>query len=793
MSILLGRSQVDVLSLRLLASLFRQKTVSKTPGQNTPSSNSPPNAPHQTYSRDSDIQLKRLSNPFDILYSPERRSQLYTPMKYKSPTYLEIEKNLREQQLMGALPANHVDGMRASLSPAAVTVLPETRATMGQARLTGVARRTLRRRRGGKGKASEKHRNDSSSVFSCETGRSRRSKMSRVSQLGLLRARILPVPVPRKRSFRYSASKFFPAFTSQKELDRHFADQNVLLLMKDMLPSTMVVYRFMRLWRRNPLLRGTKTAFTIGRDSSITAVPTHPELLLFRGAQVVHAHPKDILLQEEQQNQNLHVSSKRQNFMDIVHRKYREQVFAGKFKIPPRLEQCMPFEADIMAPEERQKIDIQMLFEVLMRQTVAAKIEFRLRKSGYRFMSTSSSPTPSPSTSKLLGLQSARNAGEQADHHKPLPPPLDSSSSDSVDTDKIMKRNASLISEKLPSPQISFKSTIHERRKWPSPERRLFSAPQAALAALLAPENTAPPNMTGTFQNFRNSRTAGPVPTSSTPALPRRFSFSSATSSLSNPSNPPDPSEMFVNDFNLIYQQRAENREGLGKTLSNLNLFSLQPLNRSKATLSSNLSSESPVTQGGPDTQEVEVSSYNTSASRTRHSVGSTANTSILHSLDSLTNEVGGYLREQMEATVSAELIEGTPHTHVEQHLNGRDAQNVDVIDLSPATTGLRYSKTSESPSDREWERASWNKSSPRSAHFLDISNVAKIELAVHVPRDIVSMEGSVHGGYTATSVSAHSHTLSTMSRLSVSTRSAGGLVRDQLEQRESSADSNAV
>lgn len=783
---------MDVLSLRLLASLFhRQKAVSKTPSQNTPSSNSPPNAPHQTYSRDSDIQLKRLSNPFDILYSPERRSQLYTPMKYKSPTYLEIEKNLREQQLMGALPANHVSGMRAALSPAVVTVIPETRAKTGMGRLTGVARRALRRRRGGKSEISEKLRNDSSSVFSCETGRSRRSKMSRVSQLGLLRARILPVAVTRKRSFRYSATKFFPSFNSQKELDRHFADHNVLLLMKDMLPSTMVVYKFIRLWRRNPLLRATKTAFTIGRDSSITAVPADPALLQFKGAQVVHAHPKDILLQEEQQNQNLNVSNKRQTFMEIVHRKYREQVFAGKYKIPPRLEQCMPFEADIMTPEERQKIDVLMLFEALMRQTVAAKIEFRLRKSGYKFMSSSSSPTPSPSTSNLLGLKSARNAVEQTSDHKQLPPPVNSSSSESVDTDKIMKRNASLISEKLPSPQISFKSTIHERRKWPSPDRRLFSAPQAPIPALLAPENTASANMAGTFQNFRNlnSRMAGPAPSSSTPALPRRFSFSSATSSLSNPSNPPDPSEMFVNDFNLIYQQRAENREGQGKTLSNLNLFSLQPLNRSKATLSSSLSSESPVTQGGQENQEVEVSSYNTSASRTRHSVGSTANTSILHSLDSLTNEVGGYLREQMEATVSAELIEGTPHTHIEQHLHGHDAQNVDVIDLSPPAPGLRFQRTSESPSDREWERASWNKSSPRSTHFLDISNVPKVELIVHIPRDIVSMEGSVHGGYTATSVSAHSHTLSTMSGISMSTRSAGGPVREQREQLEQQRD----
>lgn len=109
-----------------------------------------------------------------------------------------------------------------------------------------------------------------------------------------------------------------------------------------------------------------------------------------------------------------------------------------------------------------ENMNKKILLEILLRRTLAAKIEFRLKQNGYyrktkRRRKTSSNDDESKSDSDSDTKHNVRHS------HIPKLVHTDSEDSpddESLDTDDLMQQNASLFSGLLPSPQISYKSNI---------------------------------------------------------------------------------------------------------------------------------------------------------------------------------------------------------------------------------------------------------------------------------------------------------------------------------------------
>ena len=67
-------------------------------------------------------------------------------------------------------------------------------------------------------------------------------------------------------------------------------------------------------------------------------------------------------------------------FLWSVYATYRKAVFGAKSKLPEKLEQVLPSEAQRLSAKDRCRIETVLLLEVLLRRTVAAKFDFRLRQ-----------------------------------------------------------------------------------------------------------------------------------------------------------------------------------------------------------------------------------------------------------------------------------------------------------------------------------------------------------------------------------------------------------------------------
>lgn len=140
------------------------------------------------------------------------------------------------------------------------------------------------------------------------------------------------------------------------------------------------------------------------------------------------------------------------NFIDVVFNKYRNTVFANKLKEVPDFQTIFPDEPlDYMVNEEDIKnMNARLALEVLLRRTVAAKLEFRLRQHGFE---TSSESAWLTSDSNTPGSYDHEN-GENDSSDYSTETPSDSSSFDEpYSSPDIMRYNFS--AGLLPSPQIS--------------------------------------------------------------------------------------------------------------------------------------------------------------------------------------------------------------------------------------------------------------------------------------------------------------------------------------------------
>lgn len=792
-------------------------------------------------------QVKRnVSNPFDILYHresgqssgksrdesiPKDVSEL-TP--YKTASYLQIERDIHA----GHSPARS-SGFSRNLGtlPPVVTVIDENlkRGNLIVSRLASLRLRNSIRQRNRMVRKTDLDAEKSPLVFSVATGKKkRRSKLSFV------------FPIKRRTLFKYRPVLPLPSlrFRSQKDVDEYFVYNNIASLMKDVVPRTMMTYDYSSIVKIEPQLRQSAQQFAISRASDFimvtTAKPNLHRFSLLQGEKLVESvrslslakTPSDTVSQVE----------KRQIFISTVYSKYKDQVFAGKHQVPPRLDQVMPFEADMLAPEEKVAIDTKLALEVLLRRTLAAKIDYRLKKSGMDLV-----PVSSRSGDLTFGgnsLSSSDSANYQSKEYRPkrsMPHKDNLSKShdtESFDTDQFMKQ--SLLSEVLPSPQVSFALKIFDYDQ--ISVRDLDPKKQAEKMSLRDSQrnsraNSARNSRTASARNSRknslkeslkHSKNSGSpeymenpqTPAYTTPGAPLSTSSIYSGERFSRQSSMRAPlavSEMFVNDFNKFYYESERKRaEGEFKSLSNINLYSFQPLNRSSHTISTlsvpsgqNATSNSENLTGsfsgnltgnltGNSTENIESSydstnsgeklrelgtlgersslSFTSSYPRQKRDSKSTTDTSVMHSLDNLADSVHEYLL----AEGGPDLADDTP-TPGKLTASSVYTDSINQLGLD-VTYGIPSPRDSISPHNAaaypdisqqfslESIVQTLQKEKEYDQGLLNINYSASpkmIEETRSFNKELMSFQGSVHGGQTEVSFSRQSNSGSDDSSIS--------------------------
>lgn len=583
------------------------------------------------------------SGPFDVLYDGQLAARVKTPAlpptmerEYRSPSYIEIEQTI----LAGSSFANHLSSPHAPT----VTVIDESKL-----RRTGSViseRASLRRRKHVKARVLAQR---AAEAPLDPDSPKRKQRFS------------FAFPIRRRRSFKYSAAPTHSArarFHSQQEIDEYFLLNNITSLMKDILPRTMATYKFENLAAASPKLVTFPTHFAISRDARFTQLSRRadqrPELsVTFQGVRLESAdHSKrDTHTLSSSRAARASLLAKRTKFLASVYSKYRESTLASRAAVPAKINEVLPFESELMSQEEQEKLNTQILLEILLRRTVAAKIEFRLRRSTSTASKSGTYLDPSnPSSRSSFSFAGAQNKHEKHLHHRRSAPKKRGSSNDeisSLDTDKIMKHNTSLLSELLPSPQVSFASNLfdfpHRERMAEATLHHSWLPPKGARTSSSNYSEKSSPvklgDIKGVFEYEHQSAYFRSGSNSQESYFNRKGSKKLSSS---------DQKNLFIYDFNKInLPSRAKSDPANAeRSLGNVSLSLLKPLNRSHETISSLASHEgqSNVSSGSgskrnSDRRQTALSTSTAQSKEPIRNSRSTTNTSLLQSLDELSKE----------------------------------------------------------------------------------------------------------------------------------------------------------
>lgn len=776
-------SQTSLLPVKLNASLKLPRSKSSSRGYSSASRQSPTSltlAPRRT-----------ASNPFDVLYGAKPLPP--HPAEVQLRQYLHIEQELRRGH--SPRPASPLPGP----SPIVTVVL---RSGSVVSRLATLRQRNTIRRRN---KMVRRADSDKLLVFSADAPKAaRRLKIAFV------------FPVKRRTLFKYHPVRAAQKFHSQQEVDNFFVLNNVAAVMKDVLPRQMNTYRFTHLAKVDPTLVAQPAEFAISRDARFTLLqpplPPAVQKAVFQGRPLTETARKSVAWEREPAKQaspdSEHNSAelRRQQFLASVYSQYRAAVFAGRYQLPPKTEDMLPFEADIMTPQEKEKMDKQLLLEALLRRTVAAKIDFRLSRSGYAAKRADKADSSSSSRSDKPGRRDANRPDPGRNTHHRRSPSTRSSSdlAASLDTDELMQHNASLLSELLPSPQMSFSSNIFDRGMYAAPPAasRTSSKREAANVARsgssLAPKSTSS-HMARTRLDPRKSNVARSASSLAPKNTPKKSLIGSSVYSDGSPKKIMAAADMYIYDFeklNIAPGKKGPERE---RNLSNLNLYSLQPLNRSNTTLSTNSGVSSPgklsVSEGntfGARSTPREQMNYDALSLASTPSIShghnrasrSTAETSVLHSLENITRRVSEYLESEGGTEYSLEFPLRRPFEMSPKSAKSPTMSMSDSLDFNIRRTELmppsRDSTAQPTPTSGAFGSPAGTLNPPsRAADRIEGSTESIVRslrqgpeynkgLLVITPAtnlkpdvtqhsgQISSVEGSFHGGKTA-SVSAYS------------------------------------
>ena len=372
-------------------------------------------------------------------------------------------------------------------------------------------------------------------------------------------------PVKRKTSLKYSpVLKQSPNFNSDDELRAFLVECNAKELMKEFVPKQMNFYKHENILAMRPTLVSERKQVQISRTGSfnIKQVPktiSHPMAL------------EEKPIKSPQHGRTISTLP----FQEIVYLKYKNAVFANKFTLLPRFQEMFPNDTHLLSKAEVNQINKKLAFEVLIRRTVAAKIGYRLNQNRESLRASiiqvDSSASSSDSSSKPR--KTPRNPT-----FDPRIPDLykdsdSSNSNESINTEELIQQNASLFSELLPSPQISYTTDIFGSMYFENLQ--------------LSNKSDSKSNKSGSKSNKSGSKSNG------------------KSSSLSHSPGQISTELLYVNDFNKAYFNKYKPKIGeIEGTLFNSNVYQLKPMTRSMVTFSS-----SDTSHGTPPINSTEISS----------------------------------------------------------------------------------------------------------------------------------------------------------------------------------------
>lgn len=271
-------------------------------------------------------------------------------------------------------------------------------------------------------------------------------------------------PVKRRTSFKRKSAYHLlreskgktPNFHTRQELEHFLIQTNAQQLMKELIPNKMKLFNYplLDLLTRKPNPVDTTRHFRIHENRFSIVSPNEPKLIsppfkdsFFKNGQPVYNtdKPREFDLNE------------------AIYTRYRNKVLHGSFQIPPKFTDYFPDERDnnLLTATDIDQMNKKILLEVLLRRTLAAKIDYRLKQNGYYNKDKSDQQTSTEQDTDSSDDDDDR--GNIRHSHVPKLVHTDSDDSpddESVNTDDLMQQNQSLYSGLLPSPQISYKSNI---------------------------------------------------------------------------------------------------------------------------------------------------------------------------------------------------------------------------------------------------------------------------------------------------------------------------------------------
>lgn len=652
-----------------LESFYTVPEPNSNPVSNTTSSNSKRNTldldrghllPGKTHQR-------AASNPFEIIYDPDVVSSVPQHSNrsidhLKSPGYLDIERTIdqghahrrnRSSQIFSNTPSPSRRSQKPeehsySIDPLAYPSLPAESNIPPV--VTIIGDQSILKRAGSviSTEASLRHRNSIRN----------RSRMVKRTDLQPLQPTSIPQTPPKKptrrlrftfpvkrqkslkRNGQYHSVLAGPAkFETARELYNFYFDNDGPRMIRELLPHSMLSFAYSKLPNINPTLnqrlRRTKM------DNTYTSIFLNSQQRKQISAPVEGTFKKN----------NVPIANDPTSHYDLsraIFDKYRNAVFANKIKAPLTFFEVFPEERrnSFVTMNDAEFYTTRLLLEILLRRTVAAKINYRLKGRKLPNFKTSSDPD--------LSNDSGSKDGHYNKHDSlpKLSSDSGNSDSDSVNTDDLMQQNASLYSGLLPSPQISYSSNI-------------FGS-DFDLAPI----------------NEKRSATASP-----------RAVRPIAADDLSE-------NHLFKQDS---YRLQPMNRSIV--TLSSSDDDSVTPVDNSSADKLSTI--ESDVRNSS---SSKEVSSRDFSSHEIRRKSLSTANSSLLHYLDDLTSELSSFIKEDNLKKEHNKVQDNSalPPIMTKQHMPQVNARHVDImsqkasIDAASTAASTSPSKMNYNDTDTE-------------------------------------------------------------------------------------------
>lgn len=633
-------------NLDFIASNSFKSDVSRSPKANTPGI---------THNRN-------LSNPFEVLYEPVTQRSNLSPSPMNSK-YLEIERAITSGTNLAASHPIIYPFSNLSRNGSIISTESMIRKRHNIRKRTKVVRRT------------DLPLSQSAVILN-------RSNSPKPKQKGRVRY-MFPVKrqssLKRKSSYTKLDSKLSD-FSSQKDIDDFFLQNDISIVLKELLPKKVQFYSYANLWYPNPTLNVATKNVQIADDGSIIIREAH--------SLAISAPLKDTFVKTSGNpndptaklvplpligpgRKDIPSANQSKFAQSTAYEKYRHQIYNHRFLIPPRFEDLYPEDVinNVVSPGQVDEINRQLLLEILLRRTVAAKIEFRLKKSGKwtkkKKRSTDHRDTTSSSYSELPSSSSDNTNNDSSDSLPRLESSSDHSDDESINTDDLMQQNASLFSELLPSPQISYASDIFGSE---------FEAPEV------------------------DDEHPDPVVSYNAPLVSKPSKQSlNASSRLKNSDNPPTPSGrntrrihwvsdspfenksdelLYINDFYKRYFAQNKNQlNDVEKTLFNSDVYQLKPMNRSFATLSSTIDNMSrfqtptpgfgielskETRSGSSNSKDKSLGRGDTESSHDRMTSSvegvrtqSTTNTSVFKVLEDLASELSSFANEGKTPSLS--------------------------------------------------------------------------------------------------------------------------------------------